>query len=148
MTTATTTATATATVKETAAALRKELRVTFPGTKFSVRMSTGTGHGWLWVSWTDGPSTRAVETITARYVSSRFDGMTDSYHCTGVTEWTCSGVNSTRNVSDEAMAAAMARIEYDTDGHPLISDGDLFVHSRGGIDTDEMVARRFLNMTA
>lgn len=31
----------TATVKETAAAMRKALRVEFPGVRFSVRMSTG-----------------------------------------------------------------------------------------------------------
>lgn len=103
----------TATVKETAAALRKHLRAEFPGTNFSVRMSTGTGYGWLRVAWEDGPTDESVREIARTYESSRFDGMDDSYHVTGNTQWSCCGVNTSRTYSAEVVAEAEALVQSD-----------------------------------
>lgn len=81
-----------ASVKETAAAMRKALRAKYPGTKFSVRMATGSAYGWIDVFYTDGPEWREVQSFTAQFESSRFDGMDDAYHQTEVTDWSCCGV--------------------------------------------------------
>lgn len=57
-----------ATVKDAAAAIRKDLRAAFPGTKFSVRMGTGINSAYIDVTWTDGPNDDMVCDITDRYV--------------------------------------------------------------------------------
>lgn len=69
--------------KTTAQMLRTALRKQFPGTRFSVRMARGSAHGWLDVSWTDGPAESAVREVVSFYEGSRFDGQTDTYHQTG-----------------------------------------------------------------
>lgn len=93
------------TVKQTAAAMRKELRETFPGTAFSVRMSTGTGHGWVSAAWEDGPTATQVEDVLAPFQSSVFDGMDDTYKVieqTGPMRYSCCGVNTARRMSTAA----------------------------------------------
>ena len=107
----TTTAPRQLTTKDTAAELRKTLRATFPRTKFSARMSTGTGYGWINVTWTDGPTTKQVRALTDPFQSERFSGMDDSYHATRntvtlvtgetVTPNPC-GINGSRHISPEA----------------------------------------------
>lgn len=58
--------------------LRRALKAAFPGTKFSVRLSRGTGYGNCHVSWTDGPTGDEVRTVTEQFRGQGFDGMTDS----------------------------------------------------------------------
>jgi hypothetical protein len=61
--------------------LKQALRTRFPATAFSVRMSRGTGYGNVYVSWEDGPTTRAVAAITDAAEGKRFDAMQDlGYH--------------------------------------------------------------------
>ena len=62
-----TTDTLPATVKDAAAQVRKDLRAAFPGTKFSVRMATGTAAAYIDVAWTDGPNDDMVRNVTDRY---------------------------------------------------------------------------------
>lgn len=137
-----------ATVKETAAALRKALKAAHPETKFSVRMATGTAYGWLRVAWTDGPTATQVDEIIKPFVSRRFDGMDDAYHATGVTEWSCCGVNTTRTLSPEAVEQALSLVEHTVDGEPLIQRGDVTVVAHYPYETDEDIARRWLAQQA
>ena len=61
------------TAKTTAAAFRKELAATFPGVKFSVRMSMS---GWLTVmnvEWTDGPTSNEMKAIAKKLEENEFD---------------------------------------------------------------------------
>jgi hypothetical protein len=67
------------TTKETAAALRRNLKVQWPGVKFSVRMASGTAYGWLRVSYEDGPQWQEVKAYTDAYTWASFNSMTDSY---------------------------------------------------------------------
>lgn len=113
--------------KQTAAAMRSALRKSFPAVKFSVRMSSGTAAGWINVSWTDGPTVRQVEAITSTFESSRFSGMDDAYHSTGNDQWSCCGVLTSRSISPERIAEAVAMIELDCEGERFISDGTLHV---------------------
>lgn len=57
--------------------IKKELTLAFPGIKFSVRSRY---HGSINISWTDGPTTKEVDAITAKYEDGDFDGMTDCYN--------------------------------------------------------------------
>jgi hypothetical protein len=57
--------------------LKATLSKTFPGTKFSVRGSRGTGHGYVTVSYDDGPAFDDVRVITDGFEGSGFDGMID-----------------------------------------------------------------------
>jgi len=105
-------------VKETAAAIRKALRARWPGVKFSLTMSRGTGYGWMSLSWTDGPLTAEVNALTNGFRSSYFDGMDDSTHQIPATlcaapdgsliehKWSCHGVNASRHYSPETEAWA------------------------------------------
>ena len=65
------------TAPETAKWLRKALRKTFPGVKFSVTGSRGTAYGYYDVRWTGGPSRDEVDEVTRPYRGSYFDGMQD-----------------------------------------------------------------------
>lgn len=57
--------------------IRRQLKVVFPRTKFSVRMES---YNSVRVAWRDGPSVKAVQAITGEYSGGYFDGMDDSYH--------------------------------------------------------------------
>lgn len=57
--------------------LRKELRLTFPGVKFSVTSDRFSGGDSVSIRWTLGPSGEEVRKITDKYESGTFDAMTD-----------------------------------------------------------------------
>ena len=111
-------------VKETAAALRTALRGAHPGTKFSVRISRGTGYGWLDVSWTDGPTADQVRPILRAHEGRRFDGTDDSYKSVEKplvsfdpaempreVRWGSCGVNHQRSYSAGARAYGAAQVQ-------------------------------------
>lgn len=122
------------TVKETGTEIRRALKRAFPGVVFSLRGSRGTGYGWFSLSWTDGPTTAAVDRVTGAFRSSYFDGMDDSTHTIPATmyadpdgvirehDYHCNGVNSSRNYSPEA--DAWARSYVDAHGGPDTFCGD------------------------
>lgn len=72
---------------EVAKLIRKELKTSFPGYKFSVRSRSYAGGSSIDVSWTDGPTTNAVDAIIGHYHGATFDGMIDlkSHHDTVIT---------------------------------------------------------------
>lgn len=108
------------TVNDTGKAIRRALRDAFPGVKFSLRGSRGTGYGWFSLSWTDGPTTTQVDQVTHSFRSSYFDGMDDSTHQIPATmyagddgvirehRYSCHGVNTSRDYSEQARAWADA----------------------------------------
>lgn len=65
--------------RDVAKLLRRKLRETFPGVKFSVRCDRGTAYGWLQVSWVDGPRDSAVREVCNPWQGRQFNGMTDGY---------------------------------------------------------------------
>jgi hypothetical protein len=69
--------------KETASKIRKALKATFPGTKFSVRASEYSMGSSVNVSWTDLPTSKEVEVITNKFRSGSFNGMEDMYETSG-----------------------------------------------------------------
>ncbi len=62
---------------DTAKLLRKVLKREFPGVKFSLRGSRGTGYGYYSLSWTGGPSEKDVDAVVGPFEGSYFDGMQD-----------------------------------------------------------------------
>jgi len=92
--------------------LKRELRLVFPETRFSIRRSRGTGYGWVHVEWTDGPLGSDVQVITDAYAGAGFDAMTDAEH--GVEHLGANG------------AGQVERIQYGTRGiniHRTITPG-------------------------
>lgn len=61
---------------ERAREIRKELKIKFPGVKFSVRTKKYSGGSSISVSWIDFPTVAAVEEITNKYESIRYDEYT------------------------------------------------------------------------
>lgn len=74
------------TVPETSRAVKAALRKAFPGVKFSVRNSTGTGYGWLHATWTDGPTVREVDKVVNPY-RVRLCGINISRHYSEAEAW-------------------------------------------------------------
>lgn len=62
---------------ETAKLVREALKSAFPDVKFSVRTDRYSMGCSINVSWTDGPTEKQVEAITAPFASKGFDGMID-----------------------------------------------------------------------
>lgn len=96
---------------DTAKLVRTALKARFPETKFSVRSSVYSGGASIDVSWTDGPSSAKVESITKQFTGASFDGMIDlkSYHDS---EWQGQRVHfgadfifTSRNISNYAETA-------------------------------------------
>jgi hypothetical protein len=57
--------------------LKKELARAFPGVKFSVKSDSYTGGDSISVSWTCGPTAKAVESVSNKYQECDFNGMED-----------------------------------------------------------------------
>lgn len=110
-------------VVDTGKAIRHALREAFPGVKFSLRGSRGTGYGWFSLSWTDGPTTSQADAVANGFRSSYFDGMDDSTHQIPATmyadpdgvirehRYSCNGVNTERDYSPEATAWAVSYMD-------------------------------------
>jgi hypothetical protein len=111
-------ATVPASVKDTAAAIRADLKAAFPGVKFSVRKGAGTAASWIDISWTDGPNDDMVRNICDPYTAG-FDSPVE-------------GVCRERTISFPVRVAAQDRIRevlpdfqvYDADEHWAPSDGN------------------------
>jgi hypothetical protein len=67
------------TPQESAKRLRSRLKKSFPGVKFSVRLSRGTAYGNVSVRWSEGPPFyEDVAKVALPYEGKSFDAMTDS----------------------------------------------------------------------
>jgi hypothetical protein len=64
-------------VTETAGMVRKALKESFPGVKFSVRSSSYSGGASIRVGWIDGPNSNQVERVAHVFKGAYFDGMID-----------------------------------------------------------------------
>lgn len=69
-----------------ATAIREELKIKFPGTKFSVRCSNFAGGNSVHVDYVDGPTTGRVEEVINKYQYGSFNGMQDIYEYTNTRE--------------------------------------------------------------
>lgn len=62
-----------------AANMREQLRLAFPGIKFSVKSECYSGGDSVKVRWALGPTTDEVNALVSQYREGTFDGMDDSY---------------------------------------------------------------------
>lgn len=119
--------------KDTAKLVRVALRNNYPGVKFSVRMSTGTGAAWMNVSWNDGPTTHEVDVITAQYEGRKFNSGTDGYDDGGtalvsfdsadlpqVVRYSCDGILTHRDYTAAGFQVAQHLITTDSDHKDLV----------------------------
>jgi hypothetical protein len=60
--------------------IRQELKIVFPGIKFSVRSERFSGGDSITISYNDGALTKEVESITDKYQEGNFDSMEDIYN--------------------------------------------------------------------
>lgn len=62
---------------EVAKLVRENLKLEFPGIKFSVRIKRYSGGSSIRVDWTDGPTSYQVKEVTSFFQGGSFDGMQD-----------------------------------------------------------------------
>ncbi len=67
--------------------IRKQLKLSFPGQKFSVRIDRYSGGSSTRVGWVDGPLPSEVEAITSGFAGGRFDGSIDLAY--SANSWWC-----------------------------------------------------------
>jgi hypothetical protein len=108
------------TTKDTAKLVRAALKSEYPGTKFSVRMSTGTASAWMNVSWSDGPTDAEVTTITSRFEGRKFNGMTDGYDNADTVLIASETGDMPREVQYAGYAVAQQLISTDSDHTELV----------------------------
>lgn len=93
--------------------IRTELKMEFPGVKFSVRGRSFAGGDSIDIRWTDGPTTKQVRAISSKYQMGSFDGMTDCYEYRK-SAWTevfgsSKYIMDQRDHSDKAIESAIRR---------------------------------------
>lgn len=100
-------------VAETAKLVRKALKESFPGVKFSVRSKSYSMGASISIGWTDGPNTKQVEAVSNAFEGAYFDGMTDykgnNYHALDgkPTHFGADFVFANREHSDAGLARAI-----------------------------------------
>jgi len=91
--------------------MRIELKTAFPGVKFSIKSSRFSGGNSIDVRWVDGPISKQVDAIVAKYEAGKFNGMDDSYTYTADAWNDAFGdakyVHTSRDLSDKAIASAI-----------------------------------------
>jgi hypothetical protein len=94
-------------VVDTAKEVRKALKESFPGQKFSVRSDSYSGGASIHVRWIDGPAKHDVERVAKEFAGATFDGMIDlkSYHASEFNgeqvHWGADFVFCDRDLSDD-----------------------------------------------
>ncbi|WP_298462025.1 LPD29 domain-containing protein [uncultured Cellulomonas sp.] len=93
------------------AAIKRDLRAAFPGVRFSVSRSRGTGWAYINAAWTDGPTEAAVRQSVSAWAGS---------------QW-CQAVLTHRSYSPQAHAWAQAEVaahpgRFQDDSDPYARD--------------------------
>jgi len=70
-------------IVEVAKVVRRDLKATFPDTRFSVRSERYSMGSSIQVEWQNGPATRQVEDVVGKYHGAEFDGMQDLKYSNG-----------------------------------------------------------------
>jgi len=105
--------------------IRIELKLAFPGHKFSVVSESFSMGDAIRVHWTDGPKTEDVEQITSKYQEGHFNGMEDIYEYDRENVWadvfgSAKYVSESREYSGEAKNKADEEFKtYDLDKSEL-----------------------------
>lgn len=106
-----------------AAAIRAELKVNFPGVRFTVKSENYSGGNSVRVAWTDGPTTKMIDDVINKYQYGHFNGMDDIYEYTNSREDIAQAkyVSSSRTISEEYYTALLPivkqRFNCDDYGH-------------------------------
>ena len=106
--------------------IRIMLKAAFPGVKFSVKSDSFSMGDSVGVSWTDGPTAAEVDAITDKFSAGSFSGMDDSYTYTS-SPWgelfgSSKYVNTSRSLSDAAVAEILASIYPEESTRPTVAD--------------------------
>jgi hypothetical protein len=106
--------------------IRIMLKAAFPGVKFSVKSDSFSMGDSVDVSWTDGPTAAEVDAITGKFSAGSFNGMDDSYTYTS-SPWgelfgSSKYVNTSRSLSDAAVAEILASIYPEESTRPTVAD--------------------------
>ena len=127
---------------EAAKAIRAELKVAFPETKFSVRSKSFAGGDDVSISWDDGPKTLEVSAITDKYQYGHFDGMDDSYRYSNNREDIPQSkyVMCQRHISDETHAKIKADLAK---RFAIDMDDEVAVQAQFHAWSDQVIYREF-----
>lgn len=119
---------------ELAKLIRADLKVAYPGVKFSVTLSRYSGGSSVRVRWTDGPIAADVDATIALYKAEGFDGMTDSRTNSGPVELADgrrARIHSFIFTNRDTSPALEARVAAWLDRHPVEGEPAYVADRRG-----------------
>ena len=67
------------TAAQTAKAIRKELKSSFPSTTFTIHSKNFAGGNSVRINWNNGPTYKMVDDLVSKYAYGSFNGMNDMY---------------------------------------------------------------------
>ena len=129
-----------------AQAIKKVLKVSFPTIKFSVTSKNYSGGDSVSINWIDGPTSKEVDQLVAKYQYGHFDGMTDSYEYSNSRE----EIPQARfiQVSRSYSEATKERIKNDLMGKFGIKNWDsVSVEKAMGVWEDQAIWMEFVKNT-
>lgn len=100
---------------ETAKVIRATLKAAYPSVTFRVRSRSASMMDAVHIRWTDGPTTRDVESLIGKHEYGHFDGMIDLYEYSNVRDDIpqVKYVQTDRDMSPDAHRAIVAHLnEY------------------------------------
>ena len=139
---------------ETAKFVRKALKESFPGVKFSVRSDSYANGASINVSWFDGPTVEKVNAVTRQFEGASFDGMTDmksyheSFHNGETVHFGADFVISSRSYSQNFLTAVTSwycqRFGYAVPTIEVTADGSAHIFREGDIRVDDEYLSRLI----
>lgn len=124
-----------------AKAIRAELKKAFPTVKFSVRSECFSMGDAVRISYTDGPTTKEVQTIVGKYQYGTFNGMEDIYENDNMVE----GLPQTKYVQvSRDSSPEMKRKIAEMLG---VDSSDQFARHQCGEYVSTMIHREFCKMS-
>lgn len=128
--------------------IRTELKRNFPSVKFSVRYESFSGGDAYRIGWTDGPTTKQVDTVVGKYADTHKDYTSDYWDCKpscfNDIYGSVSYVTTNRNISEGTFAKVMQEHNTDRGGaRNILWDMDLTPKEQPKPEHKEVVSGSF-----
>lgn len=134
------------TAAQAAASIKSELNAMFPHTKFSVKSEYFAGGSSVRISWEDGPTVDAVDSVGNKYQYGHFNGMEDMYEMSNVDNNIpqVKYVQTSRSISQQMKDGCLLYLKATLEGMQDLGMGDYYPN--GQLWVEQLVHREISGM--